>query len=441
MKKSFLLAVSILSIYFGYGQSISIEDFYLDVPTAKEELVYSDTLDIDAEYSWAVLHKEINSYFKNESNYKVKGSNFTISTEYIRSLRGVAHILKLNLTEYKAYGITIFKRNGDKKHLTDNLSEEDFTSELKQFLRPGDIVRYYYQSNLDYYAQYYTTKYFSDAAPVKHCRFIIQSDKEIIYTGEGRSGMEETTDTTIDGSNLLVFEGRNLPIVRDEIHTASGISMAKVIYHLQFNRSKEWAQREFHNYEMERDVKFRIYYTKKETDEEHLKEYDKIGITKEDDLETKVTKIDDYMKKEYDILSINYANLFGNSRLLNTKFFSFYLDRNFISPKISMQKYLAFFRKAGINYEVMLAENRLRNKIDQDFESSNFFTYTMLYIPVTEKCVSPNSDYFKYGQLPLEVKDNYAIFVKKHRLWCRHCGQFTDQVDGRTRHGHRRDCS
>jgi len=385
-----------------YGSDEDLDEFYISLPQKQDTLLPFDTANIPSEYSHAILDKKVNfySYF----NTKPKGMAMVIKTIYIRNIEGVASLIDHDISDNKKYGITIFKKDGEKIHFTDELKEKEFDKKLRKEVRPGDIISVYYIYTLKQLENF--SYFLSEVVPVHNATFVFQAEDKLEYTAKGLNGMNSSMDSTIEGFQILEFTGTNLPIVRDEKFTASNVSMAHVIYGLAYNR----------HYREDRllDFTFASRYFQSIYKQEDLliekitsKIYPKLEIGKGDDDDTKAKKIDDYMKENFTVFSFSFN-------------FSFDFDlkkifgEDYLSPNDAVKYYVSLLRKVDVETEITFAPNRLSHKLDPEYETWEYLQYLMLYIPSTEKYLHPKKEYLRYGQMPPLAKDNEALYILDH---------------------------
>lgn len=382
-----------------------IDEFFIDVPLEEDDLMSFDTSNIPSEYSHIILNKTVNCYAFYEED--LKGATMIIRSVYLRDIKGVAHFFDKKISKKDKYGLTIFKKDGTRKHFTDELESEEFDKEAKKHIRPGDIIRYYYTYDLNRLNS--LSYYLSESAPILNCRFIMQSEDKIEYSAKGFNGMSSTMDSTIEDFQILEFKGQNLPIVRDEEHTASNVSMAKIIIGLKY--IKQITDNKLFDFNFARQSYGQRYLREINSIEKiTIKLYKEIGIKNGDTDEEKAQKIDDYMKEEYKVFEYYFTGLNFNIT------FSGFFEKKLITPDHAAKYYASFLRMADVEYEIALLADRLDDKFDKKFETWEYFDYLLYYLPSTKKYLNPQNEKLTYGQTPIVAKDNKALYILKHKF-------------------------
>ena len=116
-------------------------------------------------------------------------------------------------------------------------------------------------------------------------------------------------------------------------------------------------------------------------------------------------KIDEYIKSNFIISDDDDPNLNEISYIFDNK----------ISNDFSIiQVYTNLLKAAKIDYEVAISCNRFFLKFDPELFDPNQLREFVIYLPNSEKYISPNRIEYRVSEAPDDLLGNYGVFIDKN---------------------------
>ncbi|MCU0431286.1 MAG: DUF3857 domain-containing protein [Cytophagaceae bacterium] len=125
-----------------------------------------------------------------------------------------------------------------------------------------------------------------------------------------------------------------------------------------------------------------------------------LGIFEKTGTADKIQAIENYIK--------NNIALTGN---VAEESVSSILKNKFASESGLIQLYMAFFKHAEIDYQLVYTTDRTRSNFDGEHPSWFFLEQTLFYFPSTKHYLSPTSIYLRYPMFPTSWALNQGLFI------------------------------
>lgn len=132
-----------------------------------------------------------------------------------------------------------------------------------------------------------------------------------------------------------------------------------------------------------------------------------IEITKKDDTETKLRKLDDYIKTTFSIGDVPVKELAELDRVLESK------AANVVG---ALKLYTGLLQELDIDHQLVLTIDRDRMKFDPEFEAFCYLSDYIMYFPDVDLYTSPSDISLRMGFVPAEFTHNYGLFIKPVEL-------------------------
>lgn len=287
--------------------------------------------------------------------------------------------------------------------------DEETGKEYKYYalegVEKGSFIEYYYilQRLTEYNGK---SVYFQDDYPKYNVEFDLLSPTNLIFKFKSYNDLKEVEkDTLIKNKSHWIIKVDSIPKLERESSSPYNTLCKHLVYKLDSNLySRTYDISSYGN------VATNVYnYYFKSVAKKDLaligKINSKIGVNTNDSHEAKIRKIENYLKE-----NIYVARNVQKEELSDIK--SIWASKT-ASEAGLIKLFVNCVKEANLEVEIVLTSNRLENKLDKDFEASNFLTELLLYFPQVKQFTSPVSIGYRLGFPPPNFTENYGLFVKE----------------------------
>lgn len=291
---------------------------------------------------------------------------------------------------------------------TDEESGQQYKYYALEGVEKGSFIEYYYilQRATEYNGK---AVYFQDDYPKYNVEFDLLSPKNLLFKIKSYNGLKEIERDTLSKEKLhWVIKADSIPKLEREGSAPYNTLCKHLVYKLDSNLySRTYDISSFGNVA----TNIYNYYFKSITKKDLAvinKINSKIGINDSDKKEAKIRKIENYLKENiYVVRNVQKEELSDIKSIWSSKTAS---ESGFIKLFVNCVK------AAELNVEIVLTSNRMKNKLDKDFEASNFLTEVLLYFPQVKQFTSPETISYRLGYPAPKCTDNYGLFVKEVKV-------------------------
>ncbi len=243
--------------------------------------------------------------------------------------------------------------------------------------------------------------------PINEYEFDLISDPHLVFKFKVYNDTNTVIlDTLVENKNHWKLHLDSIPGLEEEAMAPYSLLLKQFVYKLDVNTAT--SAKDISSYGIaSRNIYSNINSAEKVDVRAIKKIIKKIGISKNDGLEDKIRKVENYLK---DNISITEAsdNVFSVPAAI-------YINK--IADSYGITKMFALiFNQLEINYQMVITCSRDYSKFDPDFEAFNYLSYYLMYFPKTKKFLAPYELNFRYGLIPYEYTDNYGLFIKELSL-------------------------
>ena len=289
-----------------------------------------------------------------------------------------------------------------KKMIDKSTSSENYNYYKIPGIKEQDIVEVIYTVKRDF--NFNGNKIIEESYPILSSKFIlIENDfKSNIKIYNSFNSFVE--DTLIDGKKSKIINFKNLDATSNEQYSTPIANKIKVSYQCYENR-EDVSQTEYWNNLVQnlRELFFPSSINPIAIDLFNEIQKNNISIPKN---EISISnKIDEYIKNNFIISDDDDPNLNEISYIFDNK----------ISNDFSIiQVYTNLLKAAKVDYEVAISCNRYFLKFDPELFDPNQLREFVIYLPKSEKYISPNRIEYRVSEAPDDLLGNYGVFIDKN---------------------------
>ena len=289
-----------------------------------------------------------------------------------------------------------------KKMINKSTSTENYNYYKIPGIKEKDVVEVIYTVKRDF--NFNGNKIIEESYPILSSKFIlIENDfKSNIKIYNSFNSFVE--DTLIDGKKSKIINFKNLDATSNEQYSTPIANKTKVSYQCYENREDVLQTEYWKNLVQNlRELFFPSSINPIAID--LFNEIQKNNISIPENEISISNKIDEYIKNNFIISDDDDPNLNEISYIFDNK----------ISNDFSIiQVYTNLLKAAKIDYEVAISCNRYFLKFDPELFDPNQLREFVIYLPNSEKYISPNRIEYRVSEAPDDLLGNYGVFIDKN---------------------------
>ena len=289
-----------------------------------------------------------------------------------------------------------------KKMIDKSTSSENYNYYKIPGIKEQDIVEVIYTVKRDF--NFNGNKIIEESYPILSSKFIlIENDfKSNIKIYNSFNSFVE--DTLIDGKKSKIINFKNLNATSNEQYSTPVANKIKVSYQCYENR-EDVSQTEYWNNLVQN---LRELFSPSSINPIAIDLFNEIQKNNISITENEISisnKIDEYIKNNFIISDDDDPNLNEISYIFDNK----------ISNDFSIiQVYTNLLKAAKVDYEVAISCNRYFLKFDPELFDPNQLREFVIYLPKSEKYISPNRIEYRVSEAPDDLLGNYGVFIDKN---------------------------
>ena len=289
-----------------------------------------------------------------------------------------------------------------KKMINKSTSSENYNYYKIPGIKEQDIVEVIYTVKRDF--NFNGNKIIEESYPILSSKFILIENDFKSNIKIYNSFNSFVDDTLIDGKKSKIINFKNLDATSNEQYSTPIANKIKVSYQCYENR-EDVSQTEYWNNLVQnlRELFFPSSINPIAIDLFNEIQKNNISIPKN---EISISnKIDEYIKNNFIISDDDDPNLNEISYIFDNK----------ISNDFSIiQVYTNLLKAAKVDYEVAISCNRYFLKFDPELFDPNQLREFVIYLPNSEKYISPNRIEYRVSEAPDDLLGNYGVFIDKN---------------------------
>ncbi len=289
-----------------------------------------------------------------------------------------------------------------KKMINKSTSSENYNYYKIPGIKEQDIVEVIYTVKRDF--NFNGNKIIEESYPILSSKFILIENNFKSNIKIYNSFNSFVEDTLIDGKKSKLINFKNLDATSNEQYSTPIANKIKVSYQCYENR-EDVSQTEYWNNLVQnlRELFFPSSINPIAID--LFNEIQKNNISIPENEISISNKIDEYIKNNFIISDNDDPNLNEISYIFDNK----------ISNDFSIiQVYTNLLKAAKVDYEVAISCNRYFLKFDPELFDPNQLREFIIYLPNSEKYISPNRIEYRISEAPDDLLGNYGVFIDKN---------------------------
>lgn len=362
-------------------------------------------------HSVVLLSKTITEYiFENEAFVQYTVDHFILrvnSADAIESSNKI-NISMLNTIEVVNIKARSISKNGTKINLDKNnikeIKEDEENSASKIFaiegVEIGSEIEYFYVKKT--YPKQYGYDIFQYSSPVKEAYFQLITPSHLLFKFKGYNGYPIKTDTVINEKRFYTFQVKNIPELKNEGSSNYIKNQMRMEYKMAVNTAKSNKELYTWNDLAQNQHEYLFALSSKETKSVE-KLFKELKISSGATSESKIKTIENYIKSNILIQDIYKNDDSSLDRVISNKFGN---------DKSITKLYIALFKQAGIENQLVITSERDKIPFDGNFESWRLLNNYLFYFPATEKYLSPEEQLYRYPLIPYSLTYTEGLFLK-----------------------------
>ena len=400
-KKIFFSIILIITFLNSFSQSYKIIDWdnkTVNLKSSDDDLqgIFSNHY---IEYYKSKFSEDVYVYETHHMKTKINKITDESNNEILISKINVSEIIDVKSKVINNDSIKTYGFNQMKEMINTSTSTENYNYYKIPGINEQDIVEIIYTVKKDF--NFNGNKIIEESYPILSSKFIlIENDFKSnikIYNSYSSS----VIDTLFDGKKSKLINFKNLDATSDEQYSTPIANKIKVAYQCYENRD-DISQTEYWNNLVQnvRELFFPISINPIADELFNELKSKKISIPFNEI--SVANAIDEYVKDNFTISDDE------NSKLNDIE----YILKNKISNDFSIiQVYSNLLKAAKIDYEVAISCNRYFLKFDPELFDPNQLREFIIYLPNSEKYISPNRIEYRVSEAPDDLIGNYGVFI------------------------------
>ena len=400
-KKIFFSIILIITFLNSFSQSYKIidwDDKTVNLKSSDDDLqgIFSNHY---IEYYKSKFSEDVYVYETHHMKTKINKITDESNNEILISKINVSEIIDVKSKVINNDSIKTYGFNQMKEMINTSTSTENYNYYKIPGINEQDIVEIIYTVKKDF--NFNGNKIIEESYPILSSKFIlIENDFKSnikIYNSYNSS----VIDTLFDGKKSKLINFKNLDATSDEQYSTPIANKIKVAYQCYENRD-DISQTEYWNNLVQnvRELFFPISINPIADELFNELKSKKISIPFNEI--SVANAIDEYVKDNFTISDDE------NSKLNDIEF----ILKNKISNDFSIiQVYSNLLKAAKIDYEVAISCNRYFLKFDPELFDPNQLREFIIYLPNSEKYISPNRIEYRVSEAPDDLIGNYGVFI------------------------------
>ena len=400
-KKIFFTIILIITFLNSFSQSYKIidwDDKTVNLKSSDDDLqgIFSNHY---IEYYKSKFSEDVYVYETHHMKTKINKITDESNNEILISKINVSEIIDVKSKVINNDSIITYGFNQMKEMINTSTSTENYNYYKIPGINEQDIVEIIYTVKKDF--NFNGNKIIEESYPILSSKFILIENDFKSNIKIYNSFSSSVIDTLFDGKKSKLINFKNLDATSDEQYSTPIANKIKVAYQCYENRD-DISQTEYWNNLVQnvRELFFPISINPIADELFNELKSKKISIPFNEI--SVANAIDEYVKDNFTISDDE------NSKLNDIE----YILKNKISNDFSIiQVYSNLLKAAKIDYEVAISCNRYFLKFDPELFDPNQLREFIIYLPNSEKYISPNRIEYRVSEAPDDLIGNYGVFI------------------------------
>ncbi|WP_296618697.1 DUF3857 domain-containing protein [Marivirga sp.] len=265
----------------------------------------------------------------------------------------------------------------------------------------GDEIEFYHTRKMA--PEYFGREFVQFEAPVNKFEFTLTCPPNLKYEVKGYNGLPEIEFTENEEYNQYSVSAENIPALSEEPFSNYNSERMRLELMLAYNSYSDGSKL-FTWEKIGKNIHSKIIKRERSEDKAVAKLLRKIDFSNASNEYDKAAIIEDYMKKNF---------FYEENAGIESLQLDFIIDNKF-SNKLGLARLTAALLKASnVQYEIVLVPDRKKMEIDLTFESYNYLSDYLFYLPKSKSYLTPHDLSIRLDIIPSEFTATEAVFIKE----------------------------
>ncbi len=250
---------------------------------------------------------------------------------------------------------------------------------------------------------YFGTEYSQSALPKLNFSYKIISPSNLIFEAKLYNSKTEIKKDTLPGNrNIVSIDIPKLDALKEEKYSFYNANLVRIEYKLAYNSVKGKARLLTWDNAADRYYHIICDFDKKDISAtaSFLK---KLKLTGTEDVD-KIRQLENHLKMKFDVRTGSSEEQENIDKIISTK----------IANHTGITRlYMCCFLQLGIKADLILSCDRTDRTFDAEFDTWDYLSNYLIYLPGLNTYMSPNNIYSRVGFIPPEYTGQKSMFIKE----------------------------
>jgi len=324
---------------------------------------------------------------------------------------GEGTLEKLKVRSISPDGKVVISGQDNLKEIKDEESGRGYKMFAIEGIEKGSEIEYFYTTKEPVFGgNQEGREYMQTGTPTRNVSFELISPSFLDFEVKSYNGLPdaELTEDSVSEKRIQRIELDSIPPLFDEPFAYADPNKMRADYKLAYNLGANSRQR-FYTWADAAKQIYAIYCQARDKKEEKAikKIYKEIEIKGKDDEQTRIRKIENYLKTKIRGTESPAANFSSIEEIEETKIAN---ERGLV------RLFTMIFELAEVDYELILTSDRSEVKFDADFDYWGNMREFLIYFPNTKKYLSPAVPLYRYGIVPDTWTATNGLFIRRMKV-------------------------
>lgn len=324
---------------------------------------------------------------------------------------GEGTLEKLKVRSISPDGKVVISDQTNLKEIKDEESGRGYKMFAIEGIEKGSEIEYFYTTKeLVFGGNQEGREYMQSSTPTKNVLFELITPSFLEFEAKSYNGLidAELTEDTESEKRIQRIQLDSTATINDEAFAYAAAARMRVDYKLAYNLAATSRQRFYTWTDAARQI-YSIFCTTRDKKEVKAlnKIYKEIAIKDKDNTDTRIRKIENYLKIKIQVTESPAENFNNFEEIEKTKIAN---ERGLV------RLFTTLFELAEVEYELVLTCDRSEIKFDADFDYWGNMREFLIHFPKTKKYIAPAAPLYRYGIVPDIWTATDGLFIRRMKV-------------------------
>ena len=324
---------------------------------------------------------------------------------------GEGTLEKLKVRSISPDGKVVISDQDNLKEIKDEESGRGYKMFAIEGIEKGSEIEYFYTTKEPVFGgNQEGREYLQSGTVTKNVLFELISPSFLNFEVKSYNGLPdaELIEDTENEKRIQRIKVDSVSPLLDEPFAYADPNKMRVDYKLAYNLASSSRQRFFTFSDAARQIYTVFCQTRDKKEAKAVKKiYKEIDINDKDTEETRIHKIENYLKVKIQGTESPAADFSDIEQIEKTKIAN---ERGLV------RLFTTLFELADVDYELILTSDRSEVKFDADFDYWGNMREFLIYFPNTKKYLSPATPLYRYGIVPDTWTATNGLFIRRMKV-------------------------